>query len=101
MAQRYDELSDTHLQFIAKQKIFFVGTAAAESRVNVSPKGMDSLRVLGPRRVDDQVRARDAGDRGATGRLRRLQTGFVRSYALSMLGGSVLVVASLLAVRFV
>ncbi|MCC6139715.1 MAG: pyridoxamine 5'-phosphate oxidase family protein [Nitrospira sp.] len=51
MAQRYDELSDTHIQFIAKQKIFFVGTATAESRVNVSPKGMDSLRVLGPRRV--------------------------------------------------
>lgn len=51
MAQRYDELSDTHIQFIAKQKIFFVGTATAESRVNVSPKGMDSLRVLSPKRV--------------------------------------------------
>ncbi len=51
MAQRYPELSDTHIQFIAKQKIFFVGTATAESRVNVSPKGMDSLRVLGTRRV--------------------------------------------------
>ncbi|ULA63544.1 MAG: Pyridoxamine 5'-phosphate oxidase family protein [Nitrospira sp.] len=51
MAQRYDELLDQHIQFIAKQKVFFVGTATAESRVNVSPKGMDSLRVLGPRRV--------------------------------------------------
>ncbi|MEQ1795854.1 MAG: pyridoxamine 5'-phosphate oxidase family protein [Nitrospira sp.] len=51
MAQRYNELSDTHIQFIGKQKIFFVGTATAESRVNVSPKGMDSLRVLSPRRV--------------------------------------------------
>ena len=51
MAQRYDELSDTHIQFIGKQKIFFVGTATAESRVNVSPKGMDSLRVLSSRRV--------------------------------------------------
>ena len=37
---------------------------------------------------------------GSSGRLRRLQTGFVRSYALSMLGGSVLVVAGLLVVRF-
>jgi NADH-quinone oxidoreductase subunit L len=36
---------------------------------------------------------------GGSGRLRRLQTGFVRSYALSMLGGSVLVVGALLAVR--
>lgn len=51
MAQRYDELSDTHIQFIAKPRIFFVGAATAESRVNVSPKGMDSLRVLSPRRV--------------------------------------------------
>ena len=51
MAQRYPELSDTHIQFIGKQRIFFVGTATAESRVNVSPKGMDSLRVLSPRRV--------------------------------------------------
>ena len=31
--------------------MFFVATAAREGRVNVSPKGMDSLRVLGPRRV--------------------------------------------------
>jgi NADH-quinone oxidoreductase subunit L len=37
---------------------------------------------------------------GTSGRLRRLQTGFVRSYALSMLGGGVLIVAALLVVRF-
>jgi len=35
---------------------------------------------------------------GSSGRLRRLQTGFVRSYALGMLGGSVLVIAALLVV---
>ena len=51
MAQRYPELSSTHIDFISHQKVFFVGTATAESRVNVSPKGMDSLRVLSPRRV--------------------------------------------------
>lgn len=51
MAQRYSELSDTHIQFISKQKIFFVGTATADSRINISPKGMDSLRVLGNRRI--------------------------------------------------
>ena len=34
-----------------KQKIFFVGTATGDSRVNVSPKGMDSLRVLNNNRV--------------------------------------------------
>ena len=37
---------------------------------------------------------------GTSGRLRRLQTGFVRSYALGMLGGSVLVIAALLVVRY-
>jgi hypothetical protein len=31
--------------------MFFVGTATADSRVNVSPKGCDSLRVLGNTRV--------------------------------------------------
>ncbi|MFO0768676.1 MAG: pyridoxamine 5'-phosphate oxidase family protein [Nitrospiraceae bacterium] len=36
MAQRYPELSDAHIQFIARQKIFFVGTATAEGRVNVA-----------------------------------------------------------------
>ena len=31
--------------------MFFVATAAPEGRVNVSPKGMDSLRILGPNRL--------------------------------------------------
>ncbi|MDZ4262647.1 MAG: pyridoxamine 5'-phosphate oxidase family protein [Pseudomonadota bacterium] len=51
MGQRYSEISDKHKQFIAAQKLFFVATATADSRVNVSPKGMDSLRVLGKNRV--------------------------------------------------
>ncbi|MPY82894.1 MAG: NADH-quinone oxidoreductase subunit L [Actinophytocola sp.] len=37
---------------------------------------------------------------GSSGRLRRLQTGFVRSYALSMLAGSFLLMGLLLMVRF-
>jgi hypothetical protein len=49
--QRFTELSAKHIQFIGEQRIFFVGTATADSRVNVSPKGMDSLRVLGKTRV--------------------------------------------------
>lgn len=51
MGQRYTEIPDTLKQFIEDQKIFFVGTAAADGRVNVSPKGMDSLQVLGKNRV--------------------------------------------------
>ncbi|HEU5469928.1 MAG TPA: NADH-quinone oxidoreductase subunit L [Actinophytocola sp.] len=50
--------------------------------------------------VDGMVNGIAAAFGGTSGRLRRLQTGFVRSYALTMLGGSVLVVAALLAVRF-
>jgi NADH-quinone oxidoreductase subunit L len=52
------------------------------------------------RGVDGAVNGLAAAFGGGSGRLRRLQTGFVRSYALSMLGGSVVVVAVLLAVRF-
>ena len=51
MGQRYAEISDKLKQFIAEQKIFFVGTATADSKVNVSPKGMDSLRVTDKNRV--------------------------------------------------
>ena len=51
MGQRYSELSDKLQAFIEEQKLFFVGTAAADGRINVSPKGMDSLRVLGRNRV--------------------------------------------------
>ncbi|MCK9896282.1 NADH-quinone oxidoreductase subunit L [Frankia sp. AgB32] len=49
--------------------------------------------------VDGLVRGSAAGIGGLSGRMRRLQTGFVRSYALSMLGGAVLVVGALLLVR--
>jgi NADH-quinone oxidoreductase subunit L len=52
------------------------------------------------RGVDGLVNGTAAALGGSSGRLRRLQTGFVRSYALSMLGGSVLVIGALLAVVF-
>ena len=50
--------------------------------------------------VDGVVNGTAAGLGGGSARVRRWQTGFVRSYALSMLGGSIAVVAVLLAVRF-
>jgi NADH-quinone oxidoreductase subunit L len=52
------------------------------------------------RGVDGAVNGVAAAFGGGSARLRRLQTGFVRSYALSMLGGAVAVVAVLLAVAF-
>jgi hypothetical protein len=51
MAQRFTELKDSLREFMEKQRIFFVSTAAPDGRINVSPKGMDSLRVLGPNRI--------------------------------------------------
>jgi pyridoxamine 5'-phosphate oxidase-like protein len=46
-----DRLTEAHIAFIAKQPVFFVATAASGARINLSPKGYDSFRVLGPNRV--------------------------------------------------
>lgn len=51
MAVFYDSIEPKLVEFIERQHLFFVGTAAADGRVNVSPKGLDSFRVLGPNRV--------------------------------------------------
>jgi NADH-quinone oxidoreductase subunit L len=58
-----------------------------------------SLVYLDNRGVDGAVNGVAAFVGGTSGRVRRWQTGFVRSYALSMLGGSALVVLALLAVK--
>jgi len=59
-----------------------------------------ALVYVDNRGVDGAVNGLAAGLGGGSGRLRRLQTGFVRSYALSMLGGAFLLLAALLLVRF-
>ncbi len=41
----FDALDDKHIRFIEQQKLYFIGTAGAQGRVNVSPKGLDSLRI--------------------------------------------------------
>lgn len=51
MGQQFTEILDKHKTFIEQQKLYFVGTATADSRVNVSPKGMDSLRIVDKHRV--------------------------------------------------
>ncbi len=51
MADFFDQLTDEHIEFIERQPMFFVATAAAEGRINLSPKGDDSFRVLSPNRV--------------------------------------------------
>lgn len=51
MAKFFESLTPELIEFIQNQKIYFTGTAAANGRVNVSPKGMDSFRVESPNQV--------------------------------------------------
>ncbi|UOR06360.1 pyridoxamine 5'-phosphate oxidase family protein [Hymenobacter aerilatus] len=51
MGKQYTSISADTQAFIEQQHIFFVGTAAADGRVNISPKGQDTLRVLDANRV--------------------------------------------------
>ena len=58
-----------------------------------------SLVYFDNRGVDGAVNGLAALIGGTSGRVRRLQTGFVRSYALSMLAGAALLVGAMLLVR--
>jgi len=51
MGKQYQSIPIKSQEFIAKQKLFFVATATNDSRINLSPKGGDSLRVLSENRV--------------------------------------------------
>jgi Pyridoxamine 5'-phosphate oxidase len=46
MARFFDKLTPEIREFIGRQHIFFVATAADKGRINLSPKGMDTFRVL-------------------------------------------------------
>ncbi|RUM94252.1 MAG: pyridoxamine 5'-phosphate oxidase family protein [Thiothrix sp.] len=51
MAKQYKEISPKLQGFITEQKIFFVATAPKDGHINLSPKGMDTLRVMNKSRV--------------------------------------------------
>jgi len=51
MGKRYQSLQEDHADFIRAQKLFFVGTAANDGTINVSPKGWDSLRLMDANRL--------------------------------------------------
>ena len=52
MAEFTDCLTPDHIAMIAAQPVFFVATAAADGRINLSPKGLDdTLKVLSPTRI--------------------------------------------------
>lgn len=51
MASFFEKLDDKLIKFISEQPMFFVATAPKEGRINLSPKGLDSFRILSPTRV--------------------------------------------------
>ncbi|MFA3917548.1 pyridoxamine 5'-phosphate oxidase family protein [Ruegeria hyattellae] len=51
MGKQFPAIDDAHRTFIEAQHMFFTGSAGPEGRVNISPKGMESLRVMGPNRI--------------------------------------------------
>jgi NADH-quinone oxidoreductase subunit L len=79
--------ADLYANAVNETLIARPGTWLARALVFVDNRGVDGL-----------VTGSAAALGGSSSRLRRLQTGFVRSYALGMLGGTVVVVAALLLV---
>jgi hypothetical protein len=51
MAKFFDELNDALREFIARQQMFFHASGAKDGRINLSPKGLDTFRVLDNRHV--------------------------------------------------
>jgi hypothetical protein len=46
LAKQFPRIEPAHRAFIQRQRVFFTASAAAGTRVNVSPRGTDALRVL-------------------------------------------------------
>jgi len=51
MGKQFASITSKFKEFIEDQKVFFVGTAAAEGKINVSPKGMDAFRVIDENKI--------------------------------------------------
>lgn len=51
MAKQLDHITTALQEFIEKQKMFFVSTAAKTGSINVSPKGTDSFRVIDQNKI--------------------------------------------------
>lgn len=51
MAKFFERLEAEHRAFIARQHVFFTASAAAKGHINLSPKGLDALRVIDDRSV--------------------------------------------------
>ncbi|MDO3649564.1 NADH-quinone oxidoreductase subunit L [Nocardia mangyaensis] len=110
VAVAYRKYAETPVPEVAPEKVGVLTTAARKDLYgDAVNEGVferpgrhltRALVFLDARGVDGVVNGTAAGIGGLSARIRRVQTGFVRSYALSMFTGAVLVAAALLAVRF-
>ncbi|MCK0127058.1 pyridoxamine 5'-phosphate oxidase family protein [Erythrobacter sp. F6033] len=86
MADFFDALEPKHVAMIEKQPVFFVATAAADGRINLSPKGYDAFRVISPTRVayldlagsGNETHAHLIADQDDAGRITIMFTNFDR-----------------------
>lgn len=51
MGKQFTAIEDGHAGFIGRQHVFFTASAAAATRINVSPREIGALRILGPNAV--------------------------------------------------
>ena len=51
MAKQFPQIGDAHRAFIERQHVFFAASAAAGTRINLSPRSTDLLRVIDARTV--------------------------------------------------
>ena len=87
MSEFFDHINDDHRAVIARQPVFFVATAAEGARINLSPKGMDSFRVLDDRTVayldvggsGNETNAHLLADGGVVGQLSHEVSSFIPS----------------------
>ena len=46
MAVKFESINQAHKEFIENQKMFVIGSAGADGFINVSPKGMDTFKIV-------------------------------------------------------
>jgi hypothetical protein len=71
VGRQFARIEPEHAAFIERQKIFFVASAPPKGRVNVSPKGLSSFRVLG----DNDVAYLDSTGSGSETRAHLIASG--------------------------
>ena len=51
MSNFVNELNEEMITFISKQQMFFVSTAPKEGKINLSPKGLEGLKIINNKQI--------------------------------------------------